>query len=387
MRLLARVPPHWPYVFALFVGSKLVLTLVGVLALRAFDATPGLPPPGEPLMPHQPQSMASRDWFSMWFAWDSFHYHDLAEAPLDRQWQYFSFPLLYPLLTRAVAIALGGNTFAALLVVSNVAYLALLSYAYRWAQLVLGDDESARRYTRYVVLLPTAFLFHAALTESLFVCLAVAAFYHAERRQWLVAGIIGFFLALSRSSGFLVALPLAILLVQQGGWKLGPRALLGYVRTGWPLLLLPAGWLSFMAFCYWQSGDWLAYQHAQERGWGIIVQDPVLALDAGLVLGSPIDQARLWVAVAVLLLAVVGVRYGGPAYPIYTIAMVLAAMSIGVPAYKSILRYVLVAFPIAAVLAGMTRNRTVDALTTAALAVCQGGLFVLWLAWWTHTIL
>jgi hypothetical protein len=184
-----------------------------------------------------------------------------------------------------------------------------------------------------------------------------------------------------------VALPLAILLVQQGGWKLGPRALLGYVRTGWPLLLLPAGWLSFMAFCYWQSGDWLAYQHAQERGWGIIVQDPVLALDAGLVLGSPIDQARLWVAVAVLLLAVVGVRYGGPAYPIYTIAMVLAAMSIGVPAYKSILRYVLVAFPIAAVLAGMTRNRTVDALTTAALAVCQGGLFVLWLAWWTHTIL
>ena len=29
-----------------------------------------------------------------------------------------------------------------------------------------------------------------------------------------------------------------------------------------------------MAFCRWQGGDWFAYQHAQETGWGISVQNP-----------------------------------------------------------------------------------------------------------------
>ncbi|MEK8105605.1 hypothetical protein NKG94_11505 [Micromonospora sp. M12] len=118
------------------------------------------------------------------------------------------------------------------------------------------------------MLLPTAFLFQAALTESLFVCLALAAFYYAERRRWLLVGVLGYFLAMSRSVGLLMALPLALVLLRQHDWRLGPRALLGYLRIGWPLLLLPAGWFTFMAYCRWRGGDWFAYQHAQETGWG-----------------------------------------------------------------------------------------------------------------------
>ncbi|WP_428965998.1 hypothetical protein [Micromonospora fluostatini] len=44
-RLLTRIPAPWPSVLAVFVGTKIVLSLVGVLALAAFDEIPSAPPP------------------------------------------------------------------------------------------------------------------------------------------------------------------------------------------------------------------------------------------------------------------------------------------------------------------------------------------------------
>ena len=125
------------------------------------------------------------------------------------------------------------------------------------------------------MLLPTAFLFQAALTESLFLCLALAAFWYAERRRWLLVGIVGYFLALSRSVGFLVVDPAGPGAAAPARVPARPRARSGGTcGRGWPLVLVPAGWLTFMAFCRWQCGDWFAYKHAQEQGWGITRAEP-----------------------------------------------------------------------------------------------------------------
>ena len=385
--LWARVPPHWRQAVVLFLVSRAVLTLLGVLALHAFADSPGSPSPGDMFMQHERQAVSGHKWYSMWFAWDSFLYRDIAERPIEGRWTDFGFPLLYPMLAKVVAVPFGGDAALALLVIGNVAYIVLLSYAYRWALLVLGDERSARRCTRYVVLMPTAFLFHAALTESLFVCLAVAVFYHAERGRWLLAGFLGFFLALTRSIGFLAVIPLAMLLLRGNGYRLDARTAAGYLRAGWPLLLLPAGWASFMALSRWQVGDWFAYQHAQQRGWGITMQNPLETIWTGLTASRPLDQARVIGALLVLAVAAAGLRRLHPAYAVYTLVFVLAAMAIGPPVFKSLLRYVLVAFPVAAVLAGRSASRGADAATTAVLAVVQAALFVLWLAYWTHTII
>ena len=301
-RLARRVPAPWPYVIGLFLGAKLLLTLLGLLVLHAWDGVPGAPPPDEALMWAQQREISGHRWISFWFAWDSLLYLRLSELPLSGPWRDFGFPLLYPFLARPLGAVLGGDNALALLVISNVAFLLALWYGYRLAELLLGDEYAARRFTRYLVLLPTAFLFQAALTESLFVCLALAAFYYAERRRWLLVGVIGYFLAMSRSVGLLVALPLALVLLRQHDWRLGPRALLGYLRIGWPLLLLPAGWFTFMAYCRWRGGDWFAYQHAQETGWGIEVQNPVPVLLDGLTgsratrlgRGSPWPSSPCW---------------------------------------------------------------------------------------------
>ena len=398
-RLFARVPAPWPYLLIVFVGTKIVLSLVGVLALAALDASYWASP-DDVLMRQQQRDVSPHRWLSLWFAWDSFLYDRLARLPLDEPWRDFGFPLLYPFLARLLAPLLGGDTALALLVVANAAFISVLYYAYRLGERLLttatdrgttagrgttGLDRAARRFVRYLVLLPTAFLFHAALTESLFLCLTLATFYYAEKRRWLLVGVVGFFLALSRSVGFLVAVPLALVLLGQGGYRLDPRALWGYLRTGWPLLLLPAGWLTFMAFCRWRGGDWFAYKHAQEQGWAVRVQNPLGVLWGGLTGAAP-DAVRVWIAVGVLAVLVAGARRLGPPYLVYGVMMVLVPLSMGPPVYRSLLRYLLAVFPVALVLARWARRPAVDLWLAAALALLQGALFVVWLAYWTGFI-
>ncbi|WP_406045603.1 hypothetical protein OG799_14665 [Micromonospora sp. NBC_00898] len=402
-RLAARVPAPWGFVLAVFVGSKVVLSLVGVLALSAWDGVPGAPPADETMARTQQHAISPHRWISLWFAWDSFLYDHLARLPLDRPWPDFGFPLLYPFLARPVAPLLGGHTAWALLLVSNVALVFQLYYAHQLGARLLGaggaadggpggaadgDDPAAgRRFVRYLLLLPTAFLFQAALTESLFLCLALAAFWYAERRRWLLVGIVGYFLALSRSVGFLVVIPLALVLLRQHGYRLNRRTLGRYLRRGWPLVLVPAGWLTFMAFCRWQSGDWFAYKHAQEQGWGITVQNPLAVAWHALTGHNSADALRVWFAVAVLVVAVVGLRRAELPYLVYTVIVVLVPLSMGPPVHKSLLRYLLAAFPVGLVLARWARRVTLDTWLTAALALLQGALFVVWLTYWTHFII
>lgn len=381
------VPTRWVWALGFFFGTKLVLTLVGVVALQAFDGVPGAPPADETTMRAQQDAISSYRSISMWFAWDSFLYDRLSRLPLDGPWRDFGFPLLYPFLARPVAVVLGGDTALALLLISNIAFLFQLYYAQGLAATLLGNEASARRFTKYLVLMPTAFLFQAALTESLFLCLALAAFYYAERRRWLVVGVVGYFLALSRSVGFFVVIPLALVLLRHGRYRLDLRALRGYVRAGWPLALLPAGWLTFMAFGRWQSGDWFAYKHAQERGWGIRVQNPLTLLLDGLTTADPRDTVRAWFAVAFLAVLVAGFKRAEVPYLVYALIMIMVPLSMGPPVYKSLLRYLLAVFPVCLVLARWAKNASVDTYLTAALALVQGALLVVWLTYWTHFII
>ncbi|MEV4488633.1 hypothetical protein AB0K04_00780 [Micromonospora coxensis] len=384
---IARVPGRWRYVLALFVGAKVVFAVLGVVALAAWDGVPGAPPADETDMRTAQEAISSQRWISLWFAWDALIYDHLARQPVTGDWDDFGFPLLYPFLARLLAVPLGGNTALALLLIANVAFLLLLYYALRLGETVLGDDASARRFTRYLVLLPTAFLFQAALTESLFLCLALAAFHYAEQRRWLVVGLVGYFLGLSRSIGFLVAVPLALVLLRQHRYRLDPRTLARYLRAGLPLLLIPAGWLTFMAFCRVTGGDWFAYKHAQEKGWGIRVQDPLWVLWHGLTGGDGRDAIRVWFAVAVLVVVLAGARWIGLPYVVYTVLMVLGPLSMGPPVYKSLLRYLLAAFPVGLVLARWARSATADVWLSVTLALLQGVLFVVWLTYWTHFII
>ena len=152
--------------------------------------------------------------------WDSVWYLRIADSGYGDSAPRAAFFPLYPLLVRGVATVLGGSHGALLVaayLVSLAAFLGALTLLYRLTELELG-----RRLARPTLLLlavfPAAVYFGAPYSESLFLLLAVGAFYAARTGRWAWAGACAGLASATRSAGLLLLLPLALI-----WWDSRPR--------------------------------------------------------------------------------------------------------------------------------------------------------------------
>jgi hypothetical protein len=192
------------------------------------------------------------------------------------------FPL-YPLGLRAIA-ALGAPPVLAGMLLSLLA-LALALYALHRlttleaARLRLArGGEVARLAVLSCALAPMAFFLSAVYSESLYLALSLGVFLYARRGRWALAATCAALAGATRSTGIVLALPLALL------YLYGPRedrasdraravALLARLRPRYRLradclwaLLVPAGLLLYMAHLALAGGDPLSPFDAQ-AGW------------------------------------------------------------------------------------------------------------------------
>jgi hypothetical protein len=117
--------------------------------------------------------------------------------------------------------------------VGNLAFVAALTLLYRLSA-GFGGPAVAARSVVYLALFPTGFFLLAAYTESLFLLLALAAIWFAEHdRPWL-AGCCGFLAALTRLTGWSLAIPLAYAYARRHGFR--PRLDAALLAAGLPLL-------------------------------------------------------------------------------------------------------------------------------------------------------
>jgi hypothetical protein len=211
----------------------------------------------------------------------------------------------------------------------------------------------AQRATFYISIFPTAIFFSAVYTESLFFCLTVASFYYIRERKWVLAGVIGFFAALTRVEGVLLAVPFFI------EW-VGVLYANGREIARWPMdyvirpivgqLLIPLGLAVYMGYLWVLRGDPLYFSHVQIH-WGRHLAPPWVAF--GNTIGflshatSPqaIADKSLEVAFTVLMLAVLvlGWRRMRLSYLAYMIVSIVIPMSTS--SLMSMPRFALVLFP------------------------------------------
>jgi hypothetical protein len=158
---------------------------------------------------------------------------------------------------RAVS-ELGGGSHGALLVaaylVSLAAFLAALVLLYRLTELELGAPL-ARPALLLVAVFPAAVYFGAPYSESLFLLLAVGAFYAARTNRWAWAGACAGLASATRSAGLLLLIPLVMI-----WWASRPR------RAGdaaW-LLLAPLGIAAYAAWLGLAEGDALRFLDVQD---------------------------------------------------------------------------------------------------------------------------
>jgi hypothetical protein len=278
-RLAARSPETalaWRDAWAALWTSRLVVWasgVLGVLWLGRARGTEQYDPSGltTPFAPFGDLLAApAARWDSVWFLTIAQEgYGTPAEHP-----QAAFYPL-FPLLARAAGWVVGSALLGGVLV-SLVCFLVALVLLHRLAALELGVRD-ARGTVLLVAFAPTAFFFSAVYSESVFLLTSVGAFLAARSGRWGWAGLLGGLAALTRNSGVLLLVPLALLFLY------GPRAdraalplagaADGWVRRLRPrhpltpqilwLALVPAGLGLYLGWCAIALDDVLAPFHAQ----------------------------------------------------------------------------------------------------------------------------
>ncbi len=355
-----------------FIVTRLVLVAIGLVAR---EIIPG------PVVHPQPLGLGKRysrfPFLDMWGQWDTSWYlsiavHGYRPGPLFGPFANYAFFPLFPLLARWVGWPLG-SAFVGGLIVSNLAFLASCVLLYRLVTLD-HDDETGRRAVKYLFVAPTAFLFSAMLTESLFLALVLGCFYCARRGRWWLVAALGFLVALTRVPGILVALPLAWLYLRQTEFsihRVRPDVL--------ALASFPLGLACVMWFNHHLTGDWLAFVHIQATAWGHRTENPLSVL--ARIITSPDVHARFagLFALVVLLLILVFIKKLGVAYGVYSLSSILLPLTSGGEFWGALSRYAVVIFPLYIVFAQLTARRPgIDQTITVGLALMQGFLMVFW---------
>ncbi len=230
-------------------------------------------------------SGSSSSWLGLWQHWDWYRYLTIAEygytsgkgPAYDSNITAF-FPG-FPLVLRAVHAVVRNWAAAGLLVslvaggVAVIALARLARFEYESGH-PQADPDSAGRAARTAVLLlvcaPAAVFLAAGYTESLFLALAIPGWLAARQGRWVPAGVLVALACTVRINGLFVAAGVFVMFVLS---RPGRRA---WSRS--PALLLPlAAAGGYMAYLKDVTGNWLAWLHAEQQGWGRRLSDPITA--------------------------------------------------------------------------------------------------------------
>ena len=161
-----------------------------------------------------------------------------------------------PLMLRAVHLFVGNWTLAGLLISFVAGAVAMVALA-RLAEFE-GPPGTGWRAVLALLLWPMSVFLFAGYSESLFLAFAIPAWLAARRGRWPLAAALAAGASCVRITGLFLALALIVEFftrrhaVRQAGWLVLPFV---------PLVL-------YSAYHHARSGDWLAWKHAQEAGWG-----------------------------------------------------------------------------------------------------------------------
>ncbi|MCX7123646.1 MAG: mannosyltransferase family protein [Gammaproteobacteria bacterium] len=208
--------------------------------------------------------LAPQSWF---VHWDSGWYLNIAAqgyntSPIVTLTQTFNYPFfpLYPMLIKGASFISPFSSMANGQMMSQFFFLLSLILFY-----FLLKQYFNQKISLYGLILlafsPFNIYFSSVYTESLYLFLSLSAWLSMLKKKWLLVGLFGFFLALTRPTGIILLLP-ALLAVFED-FKQGRYFQIRYLY----LALIPFGLILYMAYLGHHMGDPLAFMHA-EHAWG-----------------------------------------------------------------------------------------------------------------------
>jgi hypothetical protein len=227
----------------------------------------------------------STSWLGLWQHWDWFRYLTVAQygytsgkgPAYDANITAF-FPG-FPLVLRAVHAIVRNWAGAGLLIslvagaVAVVALARLAQHEYESRHPEADPDSGSKAGATAAAMLvcaPAAIFLAAGYTESLFLAFAIPGWLAARQGHWMRAGVLIALACTIRINGLFAAAGVIVMFAMSR-----PR-LRDWTRS--PALLLPvAAAGAYMAYLKDVTGDWLAWLHAEQRGWQRTLTSPVTA--------------------------------------------------------------------------------------------------------------
>ncbi|MFW5924551.1 MAG: mannosyltransferase family protein [Myxococcota bacterium] len=219
-----------------FVAHRLALTAAGLVLIQFIQVRAGI---------HTYLPAA----FDLWVRWDAEHYLIVADRGYGAGSDSF-FPL-YPLLTRALGVAM--PLPLAGLLVSNAAAVLALVWLYRWLR-EEGSPALARGTVWFAITFPTSFFLSAVYAESTYLACAVGTVWAWRRGRGHEAAGLLFLACLARPQGF-IALTVPFVL----GWTWRSRVLR---QAPWFVLAAVPAAAVLLGVHYLSSGDPLGFLDA-----------------------------------------------------------------------------------------------------------------------------
>ena len=249
---------------ATWAATRLGMVVLAWMAAWVFEAAPAVPGP----------------WLARWDRWDEGIFLSIAQhwyfAPGTDPRHVAFFPG-FPVAVWVMHLVVW-NWVAAGLAVSAVAGAVAMVALGRLAAREVAAPESpearqaAANATLFFALAPAAVFLAAGYSESLFAAFAFSAWAAARRDRWALAVVLAAGASTVRVNGLFLAAAIVVEFL-----------LAGPTRRRWrqaPLLLVPAVPVAaYVLYLHRDTGDWMAWQHAQAAGWFRTFQSPKAAWD------------------------------------------------------------------------------------------------------------
>jgi hypothetical protein len=214
--------------------------------------------PVERNIPHFPADGAHLSLIFNTFAqWDSGWFIRIADRGYDVEQSASFFPL-YPLVVRGVAEVLRSTVIAGVLVsvvAAGVAAIVIFKIARRLVGETVASDS-----VLLLALFPFAFVLTAVYSDALFLALASSSVLAAQRRQAVLASLLGALAVATRPTG-LALLPALLVLL----WP-KERTIRSILRP-LALVLLPAALGAYALYLHFHFHDAGAFYHSQGVFW------------------------------------------------------------------------------------------------------------------------
>ena len=198
---------------------------------------------------------------------DGLHYIKIALEGYERN--ATAFLPVFPLLMRFGTLLSGFSPIIVGMSISITALFITLMLLPRYLKLLDINSQQIYWTLLFFLFFPTSFFLQGVYTEGVFIVLLVATLYASKKKNYALATLFGYFMGLSRITGFFLASLLFLEIIEQVKFT---RDIPRYIQSIVKSLSLPKvlatiapllGFGTFMAYLWVTTGDPLRLAHSQ----------------------------------------------------------------------------------------------------------------------------